>query len=77
MITKKDTSYYRYVGQPDMRTNNSSKVLMDITEGSNNCCAMYSGMSSTLSVSPVCCNEGFSAEVGWDAVSGKLKYYYT
>lgn len=69
-FSKKDTSYYRYVRQRD-GSNTTSKVFMDITEGSNNCCAMYSQMSSTFSVSPVCCVEGFSAEIGWDAVSGK------
>jgi len=39
-------------------------VFNDITVGENNCCAV--GDSGT----PVCCEYGFNATTGWDAVSG-------
>ena len=46
----------------------SSGLFIDITQGSNNCCGLYS--ATEYSTGPVCCDDGFQATVGWDAVSG-------
>jgi tripeptidyl-peptidase-1 len=37
-------------------------VFNDITSGENNCCAALSD--------PICCPHGFTAQAGWDPVTG-------
>lgn len=41
----------------------------DVTQGHNRCCASTS-RSSAANAQPVCCQGGFRAVCGWDAVSG-------
>jgi hypothetical protein len=73
--TQTDASIVRYLRRDaPSRSSNVTEVstqglFHDITEGNNNCCSAAASIDS-LSSSAICCDEGYSATTGWDAVSG-------
>ena len=50
---------------------NGVNIFNDITSGDNKCC------SGQVAATVTCCTSGFTAEVGWDAVTGWGSIDYT
>lgn len=49
---------------PTLYSPNNTNKFKDVTSGLNNCCSASPGTT------PICCNSGFHAAVGWDPTTG-------